>query len=348
MSARSEHPAGRDASVRARDLLDRGGWQAVEQAASLFLEGEVPGAVPRAEATAFHHEVLRWAVRRDPIATLQWHAIRRQTRKPILRDRDGYVEAAWAAVRTHPAHRELRAFIDDRWGAREVYEDALAGWALGRFDVGGAVRIAAPGRRARVVVYAVQAVAVALVVSTLAWRGIDLAAGLVAVLATAVVLLAGGALSGLRFQTYLQALVPRLGAGVAIGYLFLGAAPELVAFTLTWGRPAWMQWTAAGAAVLAVWGYLILHIAQRVEPTPGAWTLARRAGDLVALGVLYTAAGLALAAPLLTSPRFLFFAGLTQPVVPRPASLALLAAVALALGVALQLAWEEKPLTDPL
>lgn len=317
----------------------------VEAAARLALAGGYPSEVWDGDATTFKHGMLRWAVAADPAAGLQWRTICRNSRDPRLRERDRYVEAFWRSIWSDPKQDDLRRFIAERWAAREDYERALFRWFLARFNVAAALRIAGARRSAAVVSLSLPAAAIAVVAAVFGGAGVSLGPGLFAFAGLFALIGLGWPLVGVRLEPYLQALVPRLAAAVGIGYLFLAAAPELVAFVFGWRRPEPLQWTAAGCLLLAIWTYLVLHIARRVEPPPRPAALAGRALRLILVGAMHAAAGLALSAPLLTSPRFL---GGSAAAPTRPVSLVLLAVVALGLGVVLQLAWEENPLTDPL
>jgi hypothetical protein len=100
-------------------------------------------------------------------------------------------------------------------------------------------------------------------------------------------------------------------------------------------------------AIVAAHLYVMHHIARRVKPPLPFLARARRSSHVVALGLGYAAAGLLLVAPLFFSPRFLA-APATAAGSPKPPQLALVLSIALVLGLILQLAWDEKPLTEPL
>jgi len=63
------------------------------------------------------------------------------------------------------------------------------------------------------------------------------------------------------------------------------------------------------------------------------------------MAVIYSAVGLHLSAPIITSGAFLDQSNSVQP---KPPELLVLGSVALAIGVALQLVWEDKPVTEPI
>jgi hypothetical protein len=81
-----------------------------------------------------------------------------------------------------------------------------------------------------------------------------------------------------------------------------------------------------------------------VAPSLRTSELNARSFAVVAVGIGHAAIGLTLLGPLLFDSVFL---GLPS-VHPCAGQLVLTAAVALSLGVALQLVWEEKSLTEPL
>jgi hypothetical protein len=151
-------------------------------------------------------------------------------------------------------------------------------------------------------------------------------------------------LTRLGWPQTVQLLFPRLAAGVAIGYLFLVSAPHLVQVAA--GETASAAAAAAGLLVAATFGYTVFHVSRRVHPGLRPWPLARRSTPLVALGGAYALLGLALFSPLFGLEEF-HGAAASVPDLDLLQRL-LLAAVALGLGMVLELAWEEKPLTEPL
>jgi hypothetical protein len=142
-----------------------------------------------------------------------------------------------------------------------------------------------------------------------------------------------------------------LGAAVGAGYLFLSAAPQIVHVIYGSSRP-WWQYSLVTLSLLAsAFGYLLFHISRRVYPALRPGELCRRAAAVLSLAIAYASAGLLVAGPLLFSRSVLGVAD-GRGVFPKDHvhwyHLALCGAVALNLGVILQLAWDEKPLTEPL
>lgn len=101
------------------------------------------------------------------------------------------------------------------------------------------------------------------------------------------------------------------------------------------------------ALILVVYLYMMQVLQRRVRPALSLYKTCQRAGNLLIMGVTYSAIGL-----LLTSP-ILFHTSFVNPAEPYiyPEShmyLLIIAAIALAIGVVLQLVWEDKPVTEPL
>lgn len=156
----------------------------------------------------------------------------------------------------------------------------------------------------------------------------------------------GGRLGRPSAALLLDLSLPRLGAGVAVGYLALATASELVAHLTS--RPTCVRLALTAGLLAVTWAYTALHVGRHLHPAPRPRTAAVRAATLLAFGAAWTALELAFFASLLLAPDFHAGHPLAGAIHRDPTSPALLATVALALGMALELAWEEKPLTDPL
>jgi hypothetical protein len=355
MNARAAAPPDRDPSPACdgtpseptiQDRLDRTrDWRDLEAVALALLDGEIAPVLRKSvgeQTVRTKTGLLRWALSDAPAARSQWEALSRNSQDARLRDRDRYVEALWRTVELGP-NDDLRRRLENA-GLIAAYRDALFTWFLRRFDLGAALRLFTDPRRARLLRWGVPPVLAALAGASLALLGLEPGAAPLALFLVALAL-AGFALTARELppRAGLQALVPRLGAGVALGYLFLAAAPDLVRLLAGWGRPALVQWLVAASIVAATWLYSCLHVLQRVQPVPPRQVLVLRAWSLVWTGLGYTAVGLTFAAPVLFADRFLGTA-----TAPHLHTLVLIASIALALGVVLELAWEEKPLTEPL
>jgi len=146
---------------------------------------------------------------------------------------------------------------------------------------------------------------------------------------------------------YVQSLVPRLGAAVGIGYLFLLASPELMAALHGWSQPPARQLAAGVLVVAVVWTYGVLEVSRRVDPPPPWRRAYLRTLPVMAMGLAHTLAGMGLLVPLLEAlRREAAGAAVAAPLASH--DLVLFAVVALALGVVLELAWGERPITEPL
>ncbi|MCB1035925.1 MAG: hypothetical protein KDD47_19040, partial [Acidobacteria bacterium] len=88
------------------------------------------------------------------------------------------------------------------------------------------------------------------------------------------------------------------------------------------------------------------HCNQRIRPAPAPGRLLARAGTVLLAAAAYALAELVLFRPLLFSCSLLKAAAVTAA--PQAHQTALIYGVALALGVVLELAWEDRPLTQPL
>lgn len=331
-----------------QSYLDAHDLDWLASAAAGLLDGEVPDDLGDARPIAFKRGMLRWALSDDGSAAIQWQALQIEAGAPAeLRDRDRYVTALWRSLTTHPAHRDFRRWLAG-WRAEDAYRRALFGWLVARFDLRAALRLVAQRPRlATPVLAALTALALPATVAVAFAGGVGVAAGVTAALVALALWLAAWAVAGLPAWSLPVAPVPRLAAGVGVGYLFLAAAPDLVRLLAGWGRPLSQQLAAGVAVLAALLLFAAAHCQRRVRPAPPWPTVVGRAALLLAFGAGHAAAGAALAAPVLFSPRLLAPPGgaLLRPSLE---DVFLCAVVALALGIVLQLAWEEKPLTDPL
>lgn len=316
------------------------------------LDGEIrfQDLTPR-ESARFKDRFLRWAVADSPQRRRAWEAMARVDKgpdhqrlpelAPLLEDRDRYVETLWRRIGSERQHADLRELYEEI-GARTPYQRALVDRFVRRFDLAGALRTSEARWGSPWWFAALPAVALLFVASVLvvepgpSWT---FGTGLGGLLLTA--LLTGYAARG-NLGTATQILLPRMAVGITIGYLFLAAAPHLV--EVIGDLDGLAPLVLATFLLLATFGYTCFHIWRRVQPNPGAAKLAQRALHVLAIGGAYTALELLLFLPMFSSAAF--FGG----EVPEfgVSNLLLLATVALALGMVLELAWQERPLTEPL
>jgi len=328
-------------------------WHRLETGALGLLEGTIEGLSPgglKGSETRAKHDLLSWALSDSPEARTQWDVLVRNTTKKTLTDRDRYVAALWETVSPEGTNKDLHGLIHNKLGAYGSYQTTVFTWFLRRFDLGSALKVWTSSFRAALFRSILPLALLLSSVALLGWLGYEPAASVGGVIIFGALLLATWALCrSLSFGAFVQALLPRLGAGVAIGYLFLAAAPDLVRAIVGWGQPQSVQWSVAAAILAAVWAYAAFHIGARVHPTPRTRVVAFRALATVWFAVACAAVGLVFFSPLLFSSQFLSSpASVSPPTPPDPHSATLVAAVALALGLILELAWEERPLTEPL
>jgi hypothetical protein len=170
---------------------------------------------------------------------------------------------------------------------------------------------------------------------------------LVAALVVVAAFVVGKFATGIQPAYYLQSLIPRMAVTTGLGYLFLFSASGLVA-AIYYNplAPVWQIITSL-ALVLFVLIYMIQVIQRRVVPRLNLCQACQRSLHLLWLGLAYSAIGLLVSAPVLFTAIFLDGkpGGNVPP--PSPAALLTTAAIVLAIGVALQLVWDDKPVTEP-
>ncbi len=290
-------------------------------------------------------ERLRWGQSDDPETRRHWAWL---VSKESKIDRDDWVLQVFQSVRDDK-DRIARNVIEEKapW---DFYERHFFGWFLGRFDVRAARSIFIDPRKAT----RLHGLLVALLVAVpwLSLGRLDLTPSLMvfAALLALVVLIGSTGMTGLPGYAYFNSLSPRLAAAVGIGYLFFFSAPHLIKILNDTWRPWWQLWMGVVALISAAFVYLSFHISRRVHPQLNKRDLFRRSGAILSLALAYSSLGLLIAGPVLFSQTFLSTAagGQTVTVQVDVHRLAFCAAIALNLGVILQLAWDEKPLTEPL
>jgi hypothetical protein len=290
---------------------------------------------------------LRWAQSDGAKARMRWQYLASQQ----FQDRDGYVLDLWRSiVDVDGKNHDLLRLLEERLGSWDYYGRHFFGWFLSRFDLGAACRVFPVARLARALPWCLAGLALVAEASCFHFYGFNYTASLCAVLLLLATLPLLGWVSGLPSHAFVQSLIPRLAATVGFGYVFFVSTPQSV-----WAlrHSSWVEAHWPWALLLLLGGaqlFIVLHIYRRVYPAPRLPVLFGRALNLLVLAIGYSSAGLLLAAPVLFSPSFLYSSGTGE--FPHPGAafhhLALLAAIALNLGVILQLAWDEKPLTEPL
>lgn len=316
------------------------------QTAVLVLLGKLPGLPDGVQRWKDLELWLRWAQSGDHRALMRWSHL---TLNENI-DRDRYVLDLWRSIE-NGENKGLIDWIEKDHAPWEYYRRHFFGWFLGRFDLGAARAVYADDVLARWFhpLWAGLAIALSALVVVKGW---DFTASLWALAGFAGFTLAAGLgffyrRPSLPLHAYFQSLIPRLGAAVGIGYLFLTGTKELVGILDALDKKPVFFLGSSIALILVSLLYLAFHIARRVDPQPGFWRLLRSSASVLFLAVGYSAVELLVMGPLLFSPRFLCD-GSACAVHGGPYRLALCAAIALVLGVILQLAWDEKPLTEPL
>jgi hypothetical protein len=287
---------------------------------------------------------LRWSQSDAKDSRMRWSFL---AESGAIQDRDGYVLELWRSI----ANREfLMQHVKQELGSWDHYERHFFGWFLSRFDLRSARGMFSTSRF--VAWFNPLLAVVSLLLAGVAlYPTPALNTSFVYLIVIALVFLAGLAMR-LPLYVYAHSLSPRLAATVGIGYLFLANAPQVVRIVYESGRNSRQLWAATLLLLACALFYIMLHIWRRVHPPLRSGALLLRGLDLWALALSYAAIGAMLAGPILFSPSMLYGPtdGIHPPrlVAPHLHHLALVAAIALNLGVILQLAWDEKPLTEPL
>lgn len=286
---------------------------------------------------------LKWSQDDSPETRRRWsHLIQSKE----IDDRDHYVLALWKSIhREGSPNQILKAYFEDYLGPWDFYRRHFFAWFLSRFNLRAAREVLPGTQLAAGLPYGLALVTLCLVAWALS-GGVDLSRSVLALVWIVILMLLGKVVSKLPAYAYIHSLIPRMAAAIGIGYLFLVSAPHLVKLILTHRHPA-LQFLIAFGLVAASLAYIILHIWRRVFPPLSVRSLLARSFEVLVLAIAYAGVELLLLAPLFYVPAFL---GIEAKDIPaaQASHLVLCAAIALNLGVILQLAWDEKPLTEPL
>ncbi|HEY2292150.1 MAG TPA: hypothetical protein VGM86_15735 [Thermoanaerobaculia bacterium] len=295
---------------------------------------------------------LRWAQSGDKRPLMRWSRLTLNEKM----DRDQYVLDLWRSIADpkSPNHG-LIVWIEKYHAPWEYYRRHFFGWFLGRFDLGAARAVYSDNFLARWFhpLWAGLAIAMSILGVAQEWHFTTSVAALLGFASLTLIVGLGFRYrrQSLPLHAYFQSLIPRLGAAVGVGYLFLISTSELVQILDALDKPPAFFIASSVGLILISLLYIAFHIARRVHPQPGFGRLLKSSASVLFLAVGYSAVELLAVGPLLFSPLFLCGAHpdpKTCIVHGEPYRLALCAAIALNLGVILQLAWDEKPLTEPL
>lgn len=284
---------------------------------------------------------LRWAQSDHPRAILWWHWLGEHP-DPDIPGRDEYISQLWQKINArHETHVVKEQVAKET--AWSFYERHFFNWFLNRYNAIDARRVFSGNQINRYVHLPVSALALLAVVWFFGWTCQTACEWLVAALAIVLVFVAGNLAAGIQPAYYLQSLIPRMAVTTGLGYLFLFSASGLVAAIYNNRLPLAGQIIISFALVAFVLIYMIQVIQRRVVPRLNCWQAGKRSFHLLVLGLAYSAIGLLISAPVLFSPAF--DKSFTRP--PAPETLLITATLVLAIGVALQLVWDDKPVTEP-
>jgi hypothetical protein len=293
------------------------------------------------ERLDFLHEWLRFCQSDSSLARMRWAALS-ESKDPRLEDRDEYVGRLWRKIKGgEGAEGRFREHVERKWCPWPYYERHFFSWFLSRFDLVHARNVFEEGRGAGSLDYTLLALSVVIIGGIFLLPPLTLLKVVAGIAGVGLAFYAAFRWSNLPGYAFVHSLVPRMAAAVGVGYLFLVGATGLVNGEQPWYFLTTIAFGVAGASL----AYIVLHIYRRVHPPLQRPHLRQRSVRLFSLAALYAAIELLIAAPVVLSPELLSEA---TPVHTRASHLILCAAIAINIGVIVQLAWDEKPLTEPL
>ncbi len=291
---------------------------------------------------------LRFVLRDEPVERMRWEYLSQMGKDgaPAL-CRDAYLADLWRRIEdpTSPEH-DLIAHVERKWSPWTYYRRVVYQRFLGRFDLVRARRMISSSALFSQIEWPLLGITlVALFASEVSDVQHPLRIAIVWCVGACLLVGALAFLPKIGGAKWLAipSLIPRLAAAVGIGFLFLASAPQLPKAISLINPSPWQS--ASGVVVLLgiAFLFLVLHISRRIQPPIPFVDLAPRAGRLLLLASIYTLAVGIVALPFLYSCEIQ-----GTKMAPSLGARALCDAVALNLGVLLQLAWDEKPLTEPL
>lgn len=313
----------------------------------------------------FHHWLL-WMHRNHSAALRWWHWLNEQPkaeclltlskrgkgkRKPEtvdLRDRDGYTIRLWHSMNDDGAANQLaKEQVKQKRTTWSYYERHFFNWFLERFNVVDARQVFNKGWFNRYVHLPLSLVATVLVLWYFGFSSQSPCEWLLAMSGIIFAFILGNVLAWIKPAYYLQSLIPRLAVTTGIGYLFLFSASGLTTVIYSNKIPLEGQRAISLTLIIVVLIYMMQVIQRAVQPRLKFWPAFVRSLHLIVMAIAYSAVGLLICAPVLYNSLFLGSETYNNP--GHPAGYLLItAAIALAIGVALQLVWEDKPVTEPL
>ena len=332
------------------DLIKLKRLRDLEKDAVYFSGGEIPneyfssmvGESDSERENKIRNAWLRWIQAEAPSSAMTWaYLVKRKN--GITDDRDFYVSDFFHQCETN---EDFKNHVEEFWCPWQYYKDHFFYWFLNRYQLQYAIRVFSP--RGSLQWFPVWGNAILIL---LIWSNLLLfpALPMIVSLLFFIVAIACGLVfaktQDLPPLKLVHAMAPRLAGTTAIGYLFLLSLPQFISF-LCRGASDTVVLAAAGTVLLLFMLILtVLQIQKRVKPSLPVSALCGRALQLMTIAMAYSSLGLFLTKDIVFVEMN---NGVFRSLYPGWPQLFLVAVISLTIGVLLQLAWEEKPVTEPL
>lgn len=295
---------------------------------------------------------LHWIESDDPLAIMWWHWVGARNDSDI-NSRDQYIIKLWHTINDkdtiQAVNRKAKEYVETKITTWSYFEQHFFNWFLGRFNVVDARQVFNKHWISRYIHLPVSLVTTALAIWYFGLSCNTSCDWLLSLLSIVLVFTLGNVFAWIKPAYYIQSLVPRLAVTTAIGYLFLFSANGLVTWIYKNQLNLKQQVGIALTLVILVLFYMVQIIQRRVQPRLKVWPSFTRSLHLMLMAIAYSAVGLLISAPILFDPLFISLADRSLSAPPAGYGYLLItAAIALAIGVALQLVWEDRPVTEPL
>ena len=313
------------------------------QAPSDYVNSMIGESDSEKEAKVFNGW-LRWIQSDTPLARMRWsHFI--CSGNDLLKDRDGYVFEYFRKVSEKSFFLK---HVKEHWCPWEYYQNHFFYWFLNRYQIPLALKVFTHNKWISCyhvwgsLILMILVLVYFLFYNTIPYAFTFFTISIAGVIGAGIVM---AKIKHLPVRYLIHALVPRLAGTTAIGYLFLLSIPQFI-LDLYFNRfGSAIQVIVAVLLLILIVAFILLHIHKRVRPELSFPELFQRGVQLLIIASAYSSLGL------FFLHNIIFINIINHILYPLPvggSQLFLLAAISLAIGVLLQLIWEEKPVTEPL
>lgn len=296
------------------------------------------------------HEWFGWVQSDDTRAILWWHWVSKNKKTNETGERDEYVLELWHSVDDENApNKDAKKEVNESITHWSYYQSHFFNWFLNRYHIRFAREVLTKNCFICSFHYWYFVLNLFIVLFYYIKPNLftyEYVSGFILLSAIPILILyMTHKLSDLKIGNFIHSMVPRLSATITIGYLFLISIPDFIRKVYQEINEYWLLF-AGVSLILLVFLFILLNIHKRVKPDLSFKNLISRAVDIFILSISYSLSGLYILEPVIR--KSVFTNDQLALLHPCFSQLFFIASVSLAIGVILQLIWEEKPVTEPL